>query len=171
MAFNINAAVVLSGPKNIQKVSSSIKKQLSNVNVPVKIQLDKSTSRGIKSVNNQLNSLNTTLSTLQKNAASTAASFRSLAGSTKTIQGAATKVNSATNSVNKSLANTAKSANIAGGALQDFGKDAALAVRRFAAFSAATGVIFGFTRAVGTATKEAIQFQRELAKITQVLGS
>jgi TP901 family phage tail tape measure protein len=170
MAFNINAAVVLSGPKNIQKVSSSIKKQLSNINVPVKIQLDKSASRGIKSVNNQLNSLNTTLSTLQKNAASTAASFRSLAGSTKSIQGAATKVNSATNSVNKSLANTAKSAGIAGSALQDFGKDAALAVRRFAAFSAATGVIFGFTRAVGTATKEAIQFQRELAKITQVTG-
>ena len=170
MAFNINAAVVLSGPKNIQKVSSNIKKQLSGINVPVKIQLDRNTARGIKTVNSQLKGLNTTLSTLQKNAASTASSFNSLANSTRTIQGAATKVNSATNSVNKSLASTAKSATLAGNALQDFGKDAALAVRRFAAFSAATGVVFGFTRAVTTATKEAIQFQRELAKITQVTG-
>jgi len=170
MAFNINAAVVLSGPKNIGKVSSSIKKQLSGINVPVNIKLDKNTARGIRSVNTQLQGLNTTLSTLQKNAATTASSFRSLANSTKSIQSGAKAVSSATSNVNKSLGQTAKAANVAGGALQNFGKDAALAARRFAAFSVATGVIFGFTRAVGTATKEAIQFERELAKITQVTG-
>ena len=170
MAFNINAAVVLSGPKNIQKVSNSIRKQLSGINVPVKVQLDKKSASGLGRINTQLKGLNTTLSTLQKNAVTTTSSFNALANSTRGITGAATKVNSATNQVNKSLAKTAQSAKVAGSAMQTFGKDAALAVRRFAAFSLATGVIFGFTRAVSQATKEAIQFERELVKITQVTG-
>ena len=46
--------------------------------------------------------------------------------------------------------NTGK--NVAVGAvrneIQAFGKDAALAIRRFAAFTVATGIVFGFVRAI-----------------------
>ena len=43
-----------------------------------------------------------------------------------------------------------------------FGKEAAQAIRRFAAFTVATGTIYGFIRSVQTATKNALEFQREL---------
>ena len=45
MAFNINAQVILSGPKNIQAVSKSIKRQLSGISIPVEINIDKNLSK------------------------------------------------------------------------------------------------------------------------------
>jgi hypothetical protein len=171
MAFNINAAVVLSGPKNIQKVRGTIEKQLKSINVPIDIKLNRGVTTGVGNLNKSLQKLNTTLATVNTNAAKATASLNALGNAGKNIGTAATQVNSATSKVNKSLNQTAKSANIAGTAMQDFGKDAALAVRRFSAFSLATGVIFGFTRAVTSSISEAVKFERELVKITQVTGA
>ena len=170
MSFNINAAVVLSGPKNIAKVRSSIQKQLSNISVPVRVKVDKGSLAGLTNIDKQLNTLNSNLRKLNATAKGTSSQLKSLAASGSGVAAASNKVTSATNQINKSLDKTAKAANIAGSEIQAFGKDAALAVRRFAAFSIATGVIFGFTRAVSQATGEAIKFERELAKITQVTG-
>ena len=170
MAFNINATVLLSGPKNIQKVRNSIKKQLSSISVPVKLKIDKNATAGLKNIGTELNKLNANLAKLNTTIKSTSTQLRTLANSGKAVGAAASQVTSSTQKINQSLDKTAKSANIAGNALQDFGKDAALAVRRFSAFSIATGVIFGFTRAVTSATSEAIKFERELVKITQVTG-
>ena len=170
MSFNINAAVVLSGPKNIAKVRSSIQKQLSNISVPVRVKVDKGSLAGLTNIDKQLNTLNSNLRKLNATAKGTSSQLKSLAASGSGVAAASNKVTSATNQINKSLDKTAKSANIAGSEIQAFGKDAALAVRRFAAFSIATGVIFGFTRAISQATGEAIKFERELIKITQVTG-
>ena len=56
MAFNINAQVILSGPKNIQAVNKSIRRQLSGITIPVEIKLAKNATkrlgefnRGVKS--------------------------------------------------------------------------------------------------------------------------
>ena len=37
MAFNINAHVILQGPKNIQSITNSIKSQLGGINVPINL--------------------------------------------------------------------------------------------------------------------------------------
>lgn len=171
MAFNINAAVVLSGPKNIQKVRGTIQKQLQSISVPVDIKLNKGVNAGIGRLDKSLKSLNTTLATLNTNATRATTALNSLGNAGRNINTSANQINRATNAVNKSLNQAAQSASAAGNAFADFGKDAALAVRRFAAFSAATGVIFGFTRAVTDAVGEAIKFERELVKITQVTGA
>ena len=170
MSFNINAAVVLSGPKNIAKVRSSIQKQLSNISVPVRVKVDKGSLAGLTNIDKQLNTLNSNLRKLNATAKGTSSQLKSLAASGAGVATSANKVTSATNQINKSLDKTAASAKVAGSQIQAFGKDAALAVRRFAAFSIATGVIFGFTRAITQATSEAIKFERELVKITQVTG-
>ena len=44
MAFNINAQVVLTGPKNIRAVTNSIRQQLGNLNVNVNVAVPKRTS-------------------------------------------------------------------------------------------------------------------------------
>tara|TARA_R100000479_G_C6397024_1_gene207480 strand:- start:2092 stop:12003 length:9912 start_codon:yes stop_codon:yes gene_type:complete len=170
MSFNINAAVVLSGPKNIAKVRSSIQKQLSNISVPVRVKVDKGSLAGLTNIDKQLNTLNSNLTKLNATAKGTSSQLTRLAASGAGVATSANKVTSATNQINKSLDKTAASSKVAGSQIQAFGKDAALAVRRFAAFSIATGVIFGFTRAITQATSEAIKFERELVKITQVTG-
>jgi hypothetical protein len=50
------------------------------------------------------------------------------------------------------------------------GKTMGQAARRFAAFSVATGVFLGIARAIKVGTTEAISFEKELLKISQVTG-
>ena len=61
MAFNINAQVVLSGPKNIKTVRSNIQKQLSGITSSVKIDLDKAANANLSNLNKQLKTTNTIL--------------------------------------------------------------------------------------------------------------
>ena len=52
----------------------------------------------------------------------------------------------------------------------NLGKTMGQAARRFAAFSVATGVFLGIARAIKVGTTEAISFEKELLKISQVTG-
>lgn len=55
--------------------------------------------------------------------------------------------------------------------LQSFGDQAAIALRRFTAFSLAAGATFGAARLIFGGLKDAANFQRELIKVSQVSGS
>lgn len=70
--------------------------------------------------------------------------------------------------INKNLTQTSKSANAASGSMEKFGRDAALAIRRFSAFVAATFAFRKFISAIKEGFGEAIKFERELIKIAQV---
>ena len=72
------------------------------------------------------------------------------------------------NKVNKALTTTGKNAKVASIGLERFGKDAALAIRRFGAFVAATFAFRKFVSAISSGFSEAIKFERELIKIAQV---
>lgn len=52
--------------------------------------------------------------------------------------------------------------------LENFGRQAGLAARRFVAFSAAAGSLYRFTRALQSGFREAVSFERELVKIKQL---
>ena len=54
--------------------------------------------------------------------------------------------------------------------LVEFGRVSGLALRRFAGFSIAAGGVFGFIRAVTGGISQAIKFERELARVSQVTG-
>jgi TP901 family phage tail tape measure protein len=70
----------------------------------------------------------------------------------------------------RQLANTNKQVQQLNSSGQRLGKTFGLAVNRFAAFTVATRAVSLLTNSLANATKEAIEFERELVKISQVTG-
>jgi len=170
MAFNINAEVILSGPKHLQRVRNAITSQLAGINIPVNIVLGNNAAK-------QLTALNSTLAASTSNLKSVATAGRTAAKTTNALAVATIAANNgqkqlaqSTTNVSKSMGKVAKDVGSARSEIEAFGKDSALAIRRFAAFTIATGAIFGFVRAVQQGVSEAIKFERELIKIVQVTG-
>ena len=54
MAFNINAQVILSGPKNIKAVTKSIERQLGSVKTRIRLDVPKNLSKQIKELSKML---------------------------------------------------------------------------------------------------------------------
>ncbi|MFO7745715.1 MAG: phage tail tape measure protein, partial [Psychroflexus sp.] len=69
---------------------------------------------------------------------------------------------------NKTLSKTSKSAESATNHITKFGEQAALAGKRFFAFTVATTAFLKLTRAISEGTSEAIDFQREMVRVSQV---
>ncbi|MAR66105.1 MAG: phage tail tape measure protein [Crocinitomicaceae bacterium] len=143
MAFNINAQVVLTGPKNIRAVTNSIRQQLGNLTVNVNIAVPKNASKNIQDLRNQM-------------AAAAAA---------------ANKYNKSANQASASTRNLGKNTRQASNAMQTLGKETALTFKRFAAAGLVTGTVFRLANAIGEATGKALEFERELTKIQQVTGA
>lgn len=72
--------------------------------------------------------------------------------------------------INKAIKKTGAVSQKTGSLLEKLGKDAALALRRFGAFTVATTIVFGFIIAVKQAVSEAIEFERQIVKVSQVTG-
>ena len=68
------------------------------------------------------------------------------------------------------ITNVAKATQQASSAAQSMGKSFGLATKRFAAFTVASRAISLVTNGLANAVDEAIQFQREMVKISQVTG-
>ena len=170
MAFNINAQVILSGPKNIKTVTNKIQKQLGGLTATVDLKIAKGTGRSVSALNRHLATLNTNLATLTTNAGSANTALASLGTSLKTVNTGGANFAKTQNKVNNSLKQTSTQVQQATDNMADFGKESARAIRRFGAFTIATGTVFGFIRAVQSATKEALIFERELVKLEQITG-
>ena len=143
MAFNINAHVILQGPKNISAVAKNIQTQLQNINVSIGVNIPKNVQNQINSLNKQLNNLNSTNQKVTSGARSAASS----------IQG---------------IGNQAKQTS---NAMQVLGKETALTFKRFAAAGLVTATFFKMTQAIGTAIPKALEFERGLVKLQQITGS
>ena len=141
--FNIVAQLQLRGPTNLSSITRDIQRKLSNINVSVNVRMNRQTQASI-------NSLSQSLNTVAQNAAKAQKSINNL------------------NKANATAANAAKqnAQNLqeAATAAQAFGKQSALAVKRFAAFSIGAGIMYGFVNALREGTKAAIDFERELVK-------
>ena len=74
-----------------------------------------------------------------------------------------TKVSVAAGSVSKNLRGASRSA-------ESFGSALGAAARRFASITLATGFFLGITRAMGSAVGRAVEFEKEMLKISQVTG-
>ena len=74
-----------------------------------------------------------------------------------------TQVSVSTQTVSKNLGTAKRSADSFGAAL-------GAAARRFASITLATGFFLGITRAMGSAVGRAVEFEKEMLKISQVTG-
>jgi len=71
---------------------------------------------------------------------------------------------------NKQLKNLSNSANQASNSFQNMGKSLNASIRRFTGLAIATRAVSLFTNTLGNAIREAIDFERELVKVSQVTG-
>jgi hypothetical protein len=169
-AFNLTAQINLRGPTNLKPIVSQIRRELGTVNTDISLKIDNKAIKSIDSATNRLNAMNKVLTQVRSNTASLNQSLRDLSGSLGTVQsassGAATSVRKTSDSVEK----VAKNVKVARTEMEEFGKQSALAIRRFAAFTVVTTGIFALTNAITSAFKAFISFDKELIRLQQVTG-
>lgn len=173
--FNLTAELNLRGPANLGTIVSDIRRQLGTVTANVTVRVDPAASRNIAVLNQNLNQLNTAL---RNTAAYAGASTTSIQNFTRAVQAAVTasanlpnNMRAAANASNTLTQNTnqaARATNRATSEFQEFGRQAALAIRRFAALATVTGVIYRVSNAISSASKEFLDFNRELVRVSQV---
>ena len=162
MAFNINAHVILQGPKNIQAVTNSIKGALKGINVPVNIQVAGG-SKAAAQVNKQIQAITTTSATAQKGVSKLNTSLTKT-GSSLTKTGAGAR------DLGTNLKGVAAHAQQASGAMHMLGRETALTMKRFGASAIVTATIFKLASALSEATGKALEFEREMTKLQQITG-
>ena len=149
--FNLTAQLTVTGPVGLRPVVNSIKKQLSGISTKVNVKLDPSAQRGVKNLNKDIIQLNRSLKSAAGHASSLSASMSKLGGSLKTVKSASSASAKGLSSVGTSAQQTGKQLAVARTEMEEFGRISGLALRRYAGFTIATTITFGFTRAVGNA--------------------
>lgn len=168
-AFNLTAQLNLQGPTNLRPVISAIRRELSSLTLDLNI--NPRTSQGIRSVTADVNQLSTALRNAQTNAAALNTQLRTLVNTLSAVSNTATSVATGLGTINRQISNNANAARQAGSEMEEFGRQSALAVRRFAAFSVATGSVYALVRAISSAYTEFVQFNKEFVKLQQVTDS
>jgi TP901 family phage tail tape measure protein len=171
--FNLTAQINLVGPTNVKQIAAQIRKDLGNVNATVKFKLDPSAAKNVASLNSSLKNLNKTLgatNTLAQNASTALSGLARSASSVKlgNIPRQINQINQATTKLSKNSKNISDGFSGATSEIREFGKQAALAVRRFTAFTTVTGVIYGLTNSINQGIKAYIEYDRELIRLQQV---
>jgi hypothetical protein len=169
-SFNLTAQINLQAPANLKTVVAQIRREFGSVSADVKVNISPQSARSIDNVKNRLDALNASLVQARNNTTSLDASLRGLAGSLSGIQSNFGKVESTVSKTSSSVAQTAKSIKVATTEMEEFGKQSALAIRRFAAFSLVTSGVFALINAVQSGFKAFIEFDKELVKLQQVTG-
>jgi TP901 family phage tail tape measure protein len=172
-AFNLTAQINLRGPSNIRKIVSDIRKQVSSITVDITPRINSTVVKNIKDLNRSFRDFNNTLSITTANTRVTAKALNDLAtsvnaiGSKKLQQNLnnAAKASADLSTQTKDVASAAKSAS---SGMEEFGKQSALAIRRFAAFSIVTSAVFGLISSLREGTKAFIDFDREFIRLQQV---
>jgi TP901 family phage tail tape measure protein len=169
-SFNLTAQINLQGPANLKPIVNNLKKQLSGINTDVKININSQSIKTVDNITQKLRAMNAVLVQAKTNTDSLNASLSNLGSSLNTVA----KNTSATVSGMSRTATSAQKASSAvkqvGTEMQEFGKQSALAIRRFAAFSVVSTAVYGLVRAVSTGTKAFIDFDKQLIKLQQVTG-
>lgn len=173
--FDLTAEINLRGPSNIRTVVADIRRQLGTIQANVDVQINPATARNLDTLNRNFGDFNRTLATTRTSADAVSASLRNLA---QAVQNTSTRSNQLPRNlqqINNATQNLARQNNNAAGAtrdltgsFEDFGRQSALAVRRFAAFATVTGVIYKISSAVTTAAKDFVDFDKELVRVAQV---
>jgi TP901 family phage tail tape measure protein len=173
--FNLTAQLNLRGPTNIGTIVADIRRQLNGITANVNINLNANTARNIGQINQQLNTLNNTLRNTQNFANNASQAITNLGTAIRNLNTAANNlpanmnaINAATRNVNQNLNNVRNQTRATTSEFEEFGRQSALALRRFAAFAPVAGIFYRLTNAIASSTKEFINFDRELVRIAQV---
>jgi methyl-accepting chemotaxis protein len=157
-AFNLTAQINLRGPTNLRPIVSQIRKQLGSIDSNINLKIDNKAAKSIDGVTNRLGAMNKVLVDVRNNAVSLNQSLRDLSGSLGSIQSSGNSAASGVKRTAQSVEKVSKDIKVARTEMEEFGRQSALAVRRFAAFSVVTTGIFALTNAITSAFKAFIDF-------------
>ena len=168
-SFNLTAELNLRGPSNLNQVVSNIRRQLSTISLNLNI--NPATSRGIQSVTAEVKNLSAALRDAQTNAVALSTTLRGLGASVSSFASSTSTISSNFGSISGSASGTTTAIKAVSSEMTEFGKQSALAIRRFAAFSVATGAIYSLSRAISSAYGEFVTFNKEFIRLQQVTES
>ena len=135
------------------------------INANINFRLDPNATRNVTQLNANLRTLNATFGTTATAANNAANALRNFGNAVngvnarnlpQTLNAAAT----ATARLNQASSQASRSLQQANSEMQEFGKQSGLAVRRFAAFSTVTGVIYGLTNAINQGIRSYIEYDK-----------
>ena len=174
-AFNLTAQLNVRGPTNVRSIVSSIRRQLGSISANIDLRVDPAASRNLTQISTALTNFNRTLRTTQTNAAATANALRGLSNAISGINANnlprnMTNIATASNRAAQATGRMTSQVGQARNQMEEFGRQSAIAVRRFAAFSISSGIILGFTNAITKGARAFIDFDKELVKLQQVTG-
>ena len=169
-SFNLTAQINLVGPTNLKPVVGNIKKQLSNIGINVKFNINPKADKNIQGITQRLQQMNAILVQAKTSTDALNGSLTSLGSSLSTVSSAGSVSSRNLKNNAESIRNIAQSARQAGTEMQQFGKQSGLALRRFAALGVVTSGIYGLVNAVTDGFKAFINFDRQLIKLQQVTG-
>jgi TP901 family phage tail tape measure protein len=169
-AFNLTAQINLQGPANLKPVVAQIKRSLSSITTDINIKFDSKASKNVDALTNKLSVLNRVLIESSRNSQTLATSLSSLSGSINQLNGI-TKVNANISKTSQSMTSTAQAVSVATTEMQEFGKQSALAIRRFAAFSLVTSGVFSLINAINAGAKAFVEFDAQIIKLRQTTGA
>jgi len=167
MAFNINAQIILSQPKNLNNVSKQISKQLGK---STKIDLKIGNVRQLTTLNKQLTTLNNSLTKLNSGLSSTRGSVSALGSSFNNTSRGVANAAKAQGTLATQVARANQSLKAQGGLVGTLGKRFGSVAKQAIAFGAISRPIYDLQRALTGAVKDAVAFEREIVKISQVTG-
>lgn len=163
-SFNLTANLQIRGPVGLRQVIQSINAQLNNqIKANIRLNITTSTINNLNKFNSALGQINRRLLQVQSNAMGATHALQGLHTQIKQIGGANSRTITSINRLNSSL-------NQSNSTMQRFGKQAAQTVQRYGAFTLVTASIFKLIGAAQNAFREAVEFERELIKVSQVTG-
>jgi TP901 family phage tail tape measure protein len=176
-AFNLTAQLNLRGPSNVSAIVSNIRRQLGTISANVNVNINPTTTRNVAQLSASLNNLNRTFGTTTTSANNAARALQNFGNSvaqfSNNIRNVPQQINNTTSSIarlNAAMTSSRAASAAAGTEMQEFGRQAGLAARRFAAISTVTSVIFGLTSAIKAGVQAFIDYDREFIKLQQVTG-
>lgn len=163
--FNIVARLQVAGPNNVRQVARQIQSQLSGIRADVNVRIATGTVQRITNLNNVLGRVAITLRNVATNAGHANRLLQQLANTIVSFRSVNRNINIAPR-----LNQTAAAAGNAASQMHVFGEQAALAVRRFAAFAVPTTIFLGLVSAIKEGLSASIEFEKEMVRLSQVTG-
>ena len=166
--FNLTAQINLRGPTNLKPIVADIKRQLGTIDGDVNFRISPSAGKSINNITKQLNIMSRALINAQSNANNLNNVLNNLSSTLSLSNSVSGRTTSSITGISKATASASKNIRQTSTEMEEFGKQSALAVRRFAAFSSATTVIYGLINAINSGFQAFIDFDKELVKSQQV---
>lgn len=171
MAFNLVAELQIQAPTNLGRVASQIRGQLKNISATVDVKINPTSVAGLTSLNQQVTLLNTNLRQLTATSAAAGTALSNLGRGFATSSASSNNAAKNLASVSSATASYTKTTTEAVNATEEFGRAAGLAGRRFLGFSVVAGSVVGAIAAIKNGLGEALKFEREFIKLSQIGGA